>query len=203
MKQPFPVIDPVATGENILRLRKERGMSIRDLQEWFQFEEPRAIYKWQKGQTLPSVDNLVALSAILGVPMEGILVVVPVQIHNSEPQKCGSEHFWKDSPAPSAAPFGLRGGIGQQPAVDAGEAALFAHGPVGPGVEADALRQRLHAVPFALDGAERALGRGIGMVSHGTNLLLDRASVPQDGAERPLRRQNGMAMPSSVQKRSW
>ena len=28
---PFPVIDPVATGENIVRLRKERGLTVRDL----------------------------------------------------------------------------------------------------------------------------------------------------------------------------
>ncbi len=28
----FPVIDPVATGANIVRLRQERGLSVRDLQ---------------------------------------------------------------------------------------------------------------------------------------------------------------------------
>ena len=28
----FPVIDPVATGENIVRLRKDRGLSVRDIQ---------------------------------------------------------------------------------------------------------------------------------------------------------------------------
>lgn len=71
----FPVIDPVATGQNILRLRKEKGLSVKDLQEWFHFDAPRAIYKWQKGETLPSVDNLVALSVVLQVPMEQILVI--------------------------------------------------------------------------------------------------------------------------------
>ena len=73
-RKAFPVIDPVATGENIVRLRKERGMTVRDLQDWFGFEEPRAIYKWQHGETLPSVDNLYALSALLEVPIEDILV---------------------------------------------------------------------------------------------------------------------------------
>lgn len=74
MKQSFfPVIDPVETGKNILRLRKEKGMSVRDIQNWFNFEEPRAIYKWQSGQTLPSVDNLYALSVLLEVSMEDIL----------------------------------------------------------------------------------------------------------------------------------
>ena len=73
-RRAFPAIDPVATGKNIVRLRKARGMTVKDLQQWFGFEEPRAIYKWQQGQTLPSVDNLIALSALLDVPVEDILV---------------------------------------------------------------------------------------------------------------------------------
>lgn len=70
----FPVIDLVATGNNIRRLRVERGLSVKDLQRFFGFEEPRAVYKWQEGSTLPSVDNLYALGILFGVPMESILV---------------------------------------------------------------------------------------------------------------------------------
>lgn len=76
MSMRFPVIDPVATGKNIVRLRKERGLTVRDLQAWFGFEEPRAIYKWQRGQTLPSVDNLFALGALFQVTMDEILIPV-------------------------------------------------------------------------------------------------------------------------------
>ena len=71
---PFRVIDPIATGANIVRLRKERGLTVRDLQTYFGFEEPQAIYKWQRGQSLPTVDNLYALGALLDVPMDDILV---------------------------------------------------------------------------------------------------------------------------------
>ncbi len=74
MAKLFPVIDPVATGQNIVRLRKDRGLTVRDLQNWFGFEEPQAIYKWQKGKSLPTVDNLYALGTLLDVPMEQILV---------------------------------------------------------------------------------------------------------------------------------
>lgn len=73
----FPVIDMVSTGRNIARLREERGLTVRDLQSYFGFEEPRAIYKWQQGKTLPSVDNLYALSRILNVPMNDILIEQP------------------------------------------------------------------------------------------------------------------------------
>ena len=77
MAMMFPVIDMAATGENILRLRKAKGLTVRDLQDWFGFEEPQAIYKWQKGKSLPTVDNLYALGALLEVPMEQILVRKP------------------------------------------------------------------------------------------------------------------------------
>ena len=70
----FPVIDLAATGENILRLRQARGLTVRDVQAYFGFEEPQAIYKWQRGKSLPTVDNLYALSDLLEVPMNDILV---------------------------------------------------------------------------------------------------------------------------------
>jgi len=70
----FPVIDLVATGENILRLRQTRGLSVRDVQTYFGFEAPQAIYKWQRGKSLPSLDNLYALGALLQVPLDEILI---------------------------------------------------------------------------------------------------------------------------------
>ena len=70
----FPTINLEATGKHIAELRKERGLSVKDLQNYFGFDAPQAIYKWQSGTTLPSVDNLLALSALLEVPMESILV---------------------------------------------------------------------------------------------------------------------------------
>jgi len=78
----FPAIDPVATGKNIKDLREERGLTVRNLQEYFGFEEPQAIYRWQYGKTLPSVDNLYALSVFLEVPMENILVPVSYENRN-------------------------------------------------------------------------------------------------------------------------
>ena len=77
MDNIFPVIDPEATGRNIIRLRTERHLTVRDLQAYFGFAEPNAIYHWQNGKTLPSVDNLFALSQLLNVPMNDILVAQP------------------------------------------------------------------------------------------------------------------------------
>lgn len=70
----FPVIDTAATGANILRLRRDHGLTVRDLQRCFGFDSPQAIYKWQRGQSLPSVDHLYALSILFQVSMNEILV---------------------------------------------------------------------------------------------------------------------------------
>lgn len=73
----IPVIDLSATGRNIAALREARGISVRDLQEVFGFGTPNAIYKWQHGTALPTVDNLVVLAAVFGVSVDDILVVGP------------------------------------------------------------------------------------------------------------------------------
>lgn len=92
----YPVIDPVATGSNIRRLRVERGLTVRDLQSYFGFEEPRAIYKWQKGESLPTVDNLYALGHLFEVPMDQILISTAEKWHIADEQQaepCCSSHF--------------------------------------------------------------------------------------------------------------
>ena len=84
LNRQFPVIDLTATGQNIQRLRRERGLSVRDLKAYFGFEEPQAIYKWQRGKSLPTVDNLYALGALLQVPMEEILVQAQPHVNISQ-----------------------------------------------------------------------------------------------------------------------
>jgi len=70
----MPIIDMKKTGQNIIVLRKKAGLSVRDLQDAFGFGTPQAIYKWQQGLALPTIDNLVALAAMLGVTIDDILV---------------------------------------------------------------------------------------------------------------------------------
>ena len=78
-----PYINTVATGENINRMRMEAGFTVKDMQAVFGFATPQAIYKWIHGTSLPTIDNLVILAAILGVTMDDIVVVdIPAR-------KCG------------------------------------------------------------------------------------------------------------------
>ena len=73
--EQMPTINMVKTGENILKLRLKHGLSVKDLQDIFGFATPQAIYKWQQGTTLPSVDNMLVLASVFQVHIEDILVV--------------------------------------------------------------------------------------------------------------------------------
>ena len=70
----IPVINMTATGKNIVRLRKNAGMTVKELQNIFGFTTPQAIYKWQRGTAMPTIDNMVVLAAVFGVTVDEILV---------------------------------------------------------------------------------------------------------------------------------
>ena len=70
----FPVIDLVKTGKNIKYLREQAGISVKDLQEVLGFTTPQAIYKWQWGETLPDIQNLLLMAKLFNVKVEDILV---------------------------------------------------------------------------------------------------------------------------------
>lgn len=71
----YPVIDTVKTGENIKKLRENAGISVKEMQSLFDFNSPQAIYKWQWGKTLPTVDEFVVLARIFKRPIENIIVI--------------------------------------------------------------------------------------------------------------------------------
>ena len=70
----YPMIDLVKTGENITRLMKANNIKISDLQETLGFEYPQAIYKWKRGECLPTIDNLVILATVFKTTIDKIIV---------------------------------------------------------------------------------------------------------------------------------
>lgn len=71
----YPVIDLVETGKNITRLMKLNGISVKDLQDIFGFEHPQAIYKWKRGECLPTIDNLIILATVFHTTIDKIIVI--------------------------------------------------------------------------------------------------------------------------------
>ena len=68
-----PTVNMVKTGQNINRLIRNAGLSVKDLQMIMGFSTPQAIYKWLHGTSMPTVDNLVALATIFNVPIDEII----------------------------------------------------------------------------------------------------------------------------------
>ena len=63
----IPRIDMVNTGLNINRLRKANNLSVKNIQDVLGFNTPQALYKWERGLTLPTLDNLVILAELFNV----------------------------------------------------------------------------------------------------------------------------------------
>ena len=69
-----PLVNAVETGKNIKRLREEKGITVKELQKIFGFNTPQAIYRWQRGEILPCLDNLLVLAKILDVQVENLII---------------------------------------------------------------------------------------------------------------------------------
>ena len=67
-------IDLVATGANIRRLRREKGLSVIKVQELLDVGDPQTVYQWEWGRNLPTIEHLIALSILLETPIEKLLV---------------------------------------------------------------------------------------------------------------------------------
>ena len=71
----LPRIDLIRTGQRLNMFRMNAGYSVSQLQEVFNFSTPNAIYKWQSGKNLPTIDNLIILSQLYGKTIEELLVI--------------------------------------------------------------------------------------------------------------------------------
>ena len=70
----IPIIDLCATGKRLTELRQRAGLTVKDVQQVFGFSTPQAIYKWQRGAALPTLDNLVVLAALFSVTLDELIV---------------------------------------------------------------------------------------------------------------------------------
>ncbi len=70
----YPCVDIEKTGLKLKIMIKLAGYDVKFIQEYLHLSCPQSIYKWFRGKSLPSVENLYALSLLLGVHMEDLLV---------------------------------------------------------------------------------------------------------------------------------
>lgn len=73
MEKQFPIIDKVKTGEQIRKHMNSLGLTVTDVQKYMGLSTPQAVYHWLNGRSLPTLDNVYALSELFRVPMDQII----------------------------------------------------------------------------------------------------------------------------------
>ncbi len=71
----YKPIEQIKTGTKIKAMLKAAGYEVRDIQGYLHLSCPQSIYRWFAGEILASVEYLCALSKLLNVHMEDLLVL--------------------------------------------------------------------------------------------------------------------------------
>ena len=71
----MPCVDMIATGKRIKAMRVAKGMTVKDVQEIFGFGSANTIYKWQNGESMPTIDNMVVLAKIFETTIDAIIAI--------------------------------------------------------------------------------------------------------------------------------
>ena len=75
MSSDTPTINMAATGANIKALIKNKGLKVADVQIRCGFNTPQAIFKWMRGDAMPTIDNMVILAHLLDVTIDKIIIL--------------------------------------------------------------------------------------------------------------------------------
>ena len=74
----MPIIDMKATGTNIKAIMKAKGFKVSDIQDRCGFNTPQAIFKWFRGDCVPTIDNIIIIADMFGVAIDTIIVTTRV-----------------------------------------------------------------------------------------------------------------------------
>ena len=69
----YPMINKRETGVNLRRIMDRQKMTVKDVQQFLELESIQSIYHWLNGISLPSIDNLYALSELFQLPMDDLI----------------------------------------------------------------------------------------------------------------------------------
>ena len=69
----FPVIDREKTGDNLRVIMACRGYTVKEVQEYLNLGSVQSIYHWLEGKSMPTIDNLYALSELFQLSIDEIV----------------------------------------------------------------------------------------------------------------------------------
>ena len=68
------VINLSLTSSNLKKYRIQAGYSVHEIQKVLSFSSPEAIYAYEKGKYLPTIDNLIVLADVYNVKLDELIV---------------------------------------------------------------------------------------------------------------------------------
>ena len=68
-------INMTATGTNIKKMMKDRNLKAKDLQAACGFGTPQTVFKWTRGDCMPTIDNMFIIADMFGCKVDDIVIV--------------------------------------------------------------------------------------------------------------------------------
>lgn len=84
MMMEYPVLNTREVAANLKRMRKERSITVMQVAEFMGFTSPQAVYKWERGDCMPTLDNIFALSRVFDTTID-ILITARREEDESSP----------------------------------------------------------------------------------------------------------------------
>ena len=69
----IPLIDKKKTGIHLRRIMDSLGITVKDVQQYLNLGSVQSIYHWLNGQSMPTIDNLYALSELFQIPIDAMV----------------------------------------------------------------------------------------------------------------------------------
>lgn len=69
----LPLINKRETGINLRRIMDKRGITVKEVQQYLGLGSVQSVYHWLNGLSMPTIDNLYALSELFQIPMDAIV----------------------------------------------------------------------------------------------------------------------------------
>lgn len=69
----IPVINKKETGLKLRKIMDEKGFSVKDIQQYLELGSVQSVYHWLNGISMPTIDNLYALSELFQIPIDEMI----------------------------------------------------------------------------------------------------------------------------------
>lgn len=69
----------------------QKGITVKDVQEYLGLASVQSVYHWLSGRSIPSVDNLYALSELFQLPMDHLIC----GSRKAVPFDAYEKHWWR------------------------------------------------------------------------------------------------------------